>query len=171
MTNKPEHITQLLGNDLVPKNHPQILFRGKLDSLQAQVVLIQCELQALGGQAALIADLQDILTCLRGIMGCAVLDTPLETERIIGLTYEELRERSHNPQKFFNIPQMALTDYTQGKTVALLNSLRANIREIEAAAVSAFESEHGVSRPDLIRALNRLSSAAHILMCRALAEQ
>jgi len=171
MKNKPEHMTQLLGDHLVPKNHPRILFRGKLDGLQAQVVLIQCELQAIGGQDALIADLQEILACLREMMRCEVLDAPFEAERIMGLTYDALREQSHNPRKFFNIPQMALTDYTQGKANALLNSLRAGIREVEAAAVTAFASEDGVSRSDLIQALNRLSSAAHILMCRALAEQ
>ncbi|MCL2828473.1 MAG: hypothetical protein FWD99_07035 [Oscillospiraceae bacterium] len=171
MTNKPEHMTQLLGDALVSKNHPRIIFRGKLDSLQAQVVLIQCQLQAVGEQEALIADLQDILTYLREIMRCEVLDTSLTTAQIIGLTYKELREQSHNPQKFFNVEQMALPDYTQGKTSALLNSLRTAVRETEAAAVSAFESKDGVSRPDLIRALNRLSGAVHILMCRVLAEQ
>ena len=32
---KPEHMTQLFGNKLVCKDHPRILFRGKLDALQA----------------------------------------------------------------------------------------------------------------------------------------
>ena len=36
---KPEHMTQLFGNKLVCKDHPRILFRGKLDALQADVVL------------------------------------------------------------------------------------------------------------------------------------
>ena len=38
---KPEHMTQLFGNKLVCKDHPRILFRGKLDALQADVVLAQ----------------------------------------------------------------------------------------------------------------------------------
>ena len=38
---KPEHMTQLFGNVLVAKDHPRIHFRGKLDSLQALVVLDQ----------------------------------------------------------------------------------------------------------------------------------
>ncbi|MDY3224669.1 MAG: hypothetical protein SOW84_02170 [Candidatus Faecousia sp.] len=30
---KPEHMTHLHGDVLVPKNHPRILFRGKMDTL------------------------------------------------------------------------------------------------------------------------------------------
>ena len=40
---KPEHMTQLFGNVLVAKDHPRIHFRGKLDSLQALVVLDQVQ--------------------------------------------------------------------------------------------------------------------------------
>ena len=43
---KPEHMTQLFGNKLVCKDHPRILFRGKLDALQADVVLAQAMIQA-----------------------------------------------------------------------------------------------------------------------------
>ena len=42
---KPEHMTQLFGNRLVCKDHPRILFRGKLDALQADVVLAQAMIQ------------------------------------------------------------------------------------------------------------------------------
>ena len=40
---KPEHMTQLEGNVLVPKTHPRITFRGKLDTLQAQAILLALE--------------------------------------------------------------------------------------------------------------------------------
>lgn len=38
-------MTQLFGNKLVCKDHPRILFRGKLDALQADVVLAQAMIQ------------------------------------------------------------------------------------------------------------------------------
>ena len=38
---KPEHLTQLAGNQLVPKDHPRIVFRGWLDQLQAEILLLQ----------------------------------------------------------------------------------------------------------------------------------
>ena len=37
---KPEHMTHLNGDTLVPKTHPRILFRGKLDTLEAELLLL-----------------------------------------------------------------------------------------------------------------------------------
>lgn len=165
---KPEHMTQLFGNKLVAKDHPRILFRGKLDSLQALVVLDQV-LIAEGGKEKLVADLDDILGILREIMRCDVLDEEFTNDMIIGLTHAELRERSHNPMKFFKIKQMTLPDRTMGKDYALLNQLRTAIRETEVAAAEAFRSAKQYTRSDIIEELNRLSSAVHIMMCMYLA--
>lgn len=38
---KPEEMTHLRGNQLVPKTHPRIAFRGKLDSLMAQLMEVE----------------------------------------------------------------------------------------------------------------------------------
>ena len=38
---KPEHMTHLNGELLVPKTHPRILFRGKMDTLEAELLLCQ----------------------------------------------------------------------------------------------------------------------------------
>ena len=165
---KPEHMTQLFGNELVTKNHPRILFRGKLDSLQALVVLDQA-LIAAGGNQKLVDDLGSILDNLREMMRCDVLDETYSRQTIIGLTHQELRERSHNPQKFFGIQQMLLPDYTMGRDYALLNQLRAAIRETEVAAATAFLTGSKCTRPDIMEELNRLSSALHIMMCMYLA--
>lgn len=165
---KPEHMTQLCGNILVPKNHPRILFRGKLDSLQAQVVMAQVLIME-GGMTKLVEDLNDILRVQREIMRCDVLDEEFHNETMIGLTHAELRERSHNPQKFFNIKYMTLPDYTMGKEYALLNQLRAAVRETEVAAAQAFQEGTRYTREDIIEELNRMSSALHIMMCMLLA--
>lgn len=165
---KPEHMTHLVGNQLVPKNHPRILFRGKLDSLQALVVLDQVLIDEHGNEK-LVADLDDILGILREIMRCDVLDEELVNESVIGLSHAELRERSHDPMKFFHIKQMVLPDRTMGKDYALLNQLRTAIRETEVAAAEAFRSGSHYTRGDIIEALNRLSSAVHIMMCMYLA--
>ena len=165
---KPEHMTQLFGNELVTKNHPRILFRGKLDSLQAMVVLDQALIAADGNQK-LVDDLGSILDNLREMMRCDVLDETYCRQTIIGLTHQELRDRSHNPQKFFGIKQMLLPDYTMGRDYALLNQLRAAVRETEVAAATAFLTGSKCTRPDIMEELNRLSSALHIMMCMYLA--
>lgn len=166
---KPEHKTHLYGNVLVCKDHKRILFRGKLDSLEALFVLNQTILQEMGESQKLLEDLQDIVGSLREMMRCDVLDEPFRREYIIGLSHRELREQSHNPMKFYKIRQMVLPDYTLGKAYALLNQLRAAVRETEVAAATAFHEGKNYTREDIIQELNRMSSAMHIMMCRYLA--
>lgn len=166
---KPEHKTHLYGNVLVNKDNKRILFRGKLDSLEALFVLNQTILQEMGESQKLLEDLQDIVGSLREMMRCDVLDEPFRREYIIGLSHRELREQSHNPMKFYKIRQMVLPDYTLGKAYALLNQLRAAVRETEVAAATAFHEGKNYTREDIIQELNRMSSAMHIMMCRYLA--
>lgn len=166
---KPEHMTQLHGNILVPKDDPRILFRGKLDSLQAMIVLYQAVLNSQGKNKSMIEDLDSVLSVLREMMRCDVLDLEFKNETIIGLTHEQIHECSHNPMKFFKIKQMTLPDYNMGIEYALLNNIRTAVRETEVAAVQAFRSGTKYTRPDIVQELNRLSSAMHIMMCMYLA--
>ena len=41
LTEKPEHMTHLNGDFLVVKDHPRIIFRGKLDTLESELILCQ----------------------------------------------------------------------------------------------------------------------------------
>ena len=166
---KPEHMTHLYGNTLVAKDHKRILFRGKLDSLEALFVLNQSILLEMGESEKLIEDLQDIVRSLRVMMPCDVLDEPFRREFLIGLSHKELREHSHNPMKYYNVKQMVLPDYTLGRAYALLNQLRAAVRETEVAAAAAFHEGKTYTREDIIEELNRMSSAMHIVMCKYLA--
>lgn len=166
---KPEHMTHLYGNVLVPKDHKRIQFRGKLDSLQAIFILNQTILNEMGSQDNLIMDLGNILDSLREMMRCDVLNESLRRETIIGLTHAELRERSHDPMKYYQVKQMVLPDYSLGKAYALLNQLRTQVRETEVAAAAAFHNGRNYERGDIIEELNRMSSAMHIIMCKYLA--
>lgn len=166
---KPEHMTQLHGNYLVNKDHPRILFRGKLDSLQSLVVLNQAIISEKTRSRRLLDDLSGILAILREMMRCDVLDEEFKNDTILGLTHAQLRERSHDPMKFYSIKQMLLPDYSMGVEYALLNQIRTAVRETEVAAVGAFRTGAKFARPDIIQELNRLSSAMHIMMCMYLA--
>ena len=88
---KPEHMTQLTGNLLVPKTHPRILFRGRLDSLEAALLLAIRELPELA------RPLTEILGCVRKILRCEVLGEPFVPEKLCGLTEDEQRQRSQFP--------------------------------------------------------------------------
>lgn len=166
---KPEQMTQLHGNFLVNKDHPRILFRGKLDSLQSLIVLNQAIISEKTKSRRLIDDLSGILAILREMMRCDVLDEEFKNDTILGLTHAQLRERSHDPMKFYSIKQMLLPDYSMGIEYALLNQIRTAVRETEVAAVGAFRTGAKFIRPDIIQELNRLSSAMHIMMCMYLA--
>lgn len=166
---KPEYMCQLFGNRLVYKNHPRIVFRGKLDSMSSMVVEIQATMASSGSSQKLIDDLADINKVLNHIMYCEVMEEEMTEQAILGLSPEELRNRSHNPQKYFNIKQMLLPNYTMGRDYAMLNLCRAKVRELELAALDCFVDGKNVKQPEIIRTLNRLSSAFHIMMCMYLA--
>lgn len=168
-TSKPEHMTQITGNRLVPKNHLRIVFRGKLDSLQALIILNQTLIARNPRRTKLLEDLENILKILQNIMRCDVLDEPFTIERIIGLTHAELREHSHNPMKFYNIRQMIMPHYTMGEEYAILNQIRTAIRECEISAVNAYQVGNDYTHQDILEEFNRLSSALHIMMCKHLA--
>ena len=51
VTEKPEHMTHLNAQVLVPKTHPRIAFRGAMDSLEAELLLCQLNHPKLAGQA------------------------------------------------------------------------------------------------------------------------
>lgn len=163
---KPEAMTHVSGDKLVMKDDPVIQYRGKLDAAQAQVVFVQSLIAAGDGCPHLLSALDDILDTLRDLMRAEVLNEPLGKTRILGLSHEELRAQSHDPEKYFQVKPMGLPSYRQGTAFAGLNLIRTTIREAEVLAVRAFRQGTEVTRNDLIEQLNRLSSAMHILMCR-----
>ena len=157
---KPEHMTHLDGTTLVPKTHPRIVFRGKMDSLEAR--LIACRLAA----PEYDRELGEILTFARKLMRAEVLGEPVEEKKLCGLTEQELRARSHFPQDYYNQPHF-MPEAADGPVMAQLNLARCAAREAELAAAAAFIGLHGqVTRGDLIKAMNRLSSAIYLLMIR-----
>ena len=155
---KPEHMTHLRGNLLVPKTHPRILFRGKLDTLQSELILGQLELPEEAQRLGEILDLS------RQLIRCDVLEEPVKREKLCGLTDQELRHRSHFPQEVYGKPHF-MPQTADGITVARLNRLRCQVREAELAAAAAFTDRDGsVIRTDILQALNRMSSMLYIMM-------
>ena len=155
---KPEHMTHLNGEILVPKSHPRIAFRGKLDTLEAELIL--CQLAA----AHLAAPVGEILDLARQLIRCDVLEQPVPAGNLCGLTEEEQRKRSHFPQDYYGQPHF-MPSASDGDVIARLNRARCAAREAELAAVAAFsDREDNPTRPDILRSLNRMSSMLYILM-------
>ena len=166
---KPEEMTHLRGNLLVKKSSPRIAFRGKLDSLEAAIL----EAQALAHRqnAPAVRDgLGEVLEQVRLVLGAEVKDQPLEEVPILGMDQARLRQVSHNVKGAFGIDH-PIPSWEMGELALRLNTLRTQVRETELAAAVAFEAPVETPRPDIIRALNRLSSAVYILFCKLLAEK
>ncbi len=161
---KPENFTHLSGNKLVPKTHPRIKFRGKLDSLEAQIIWAQTQM-AKAGWKEVVAHLEEVLSVIRKILRAEVLSEPIEDFQLFGLSYEDIREISHFPKKFIGVDHF-MPSCEMGEVMAYLNLIRAQIRECEISACEAFYDEfEGAIREDILKALNRLSSALYVMMC------
>lgn len=157
---KPEHMTHLDGITLAPKTHPRIVFRGKMDTLEAR--LLACRLAV----PEFDRELGELLDYTRILLRWEVLGEPVVDQTLFGLTEGELRKRSHFPQDYYGQPHF-MPEAADGPKMVQLNLARCAAREAELAAAAAFVTSDGqVTRADLLRAMNRLSSAIYLLMIR-----
>lgn len=156
---KPEQMTHLNGEILVPKTHPRIEFRGKMDILEAELLLCQPELSP-----DMAKKVGQVLEFARRLIRCDVLEEPVPIEPLCGLTEEEQRQRSHRPQDYYGQPHF-MPSATDGTAILRLNRARCAAREAELAAVRAFTDREGnPTRLDILLAMNRMSSMLYILM-------
>lgn len=163
---KPEGMTHLRGNLLVSKIHPQIEFRGRLDSLMAQIMQVQLVAQD-EGYSQIAWDLDDLLDFSRKILASEVKDEPLACVTMLGMDSGQIRYNSHHVKKVFGI-EHPVPSYQMGCLCVALNHLRTQVREVELCAARAFSSGTSFTRPDLIEGLNRMSSCVYIILCRKL---
>lgn len=159
MDEKPEDMTHLNGDTLVPKTHPRILFRGAMDTLEAELLLCQAHLPRLQ------EPLGEILQLVRELLRCEVLEEPVNLTGLCGLTEAELRRRSHFPQDFYGQPHF-MPQVTDGIDILRLNRVRCAARAAELKAQAALPQ-----RGDILKALNRISSMVYLLMIQEKAKQ
>ena len=154
MEEKPENMTHLNGDILVPKTHPRIVLRGMVDALEGELLL--CCTSATG---EIRKGLEEALSFARRLLRCEVLDEPVGDMLLGGLDEKELRNRSHRPQDFYGQPHFmpAPTDHL---LLLQVNKARSLARQTELAAVKAFPQ----GRDDLLCGFNRLSSFLYLLM-------
>ncbi len=164
---KPEHMTHLRGNVLVYKDHPRIAFRGAIDSLESEIILVQTKAKE-SHLRKLYHDLEEIIKTIRHLLRCEVSGEAVGEVTLQELTTDQLREHSHHPSRYYGMHHF-LPTAGHGEMTACLNRLRTKARETELCAYRAFREENGdVSREDILRVLNRLSSLFWIMMFKYL---
>ncbi len=142
----------------VPKNHPAVIMRGKLDTLIAQIVLVQTQFDPKDRRPAFLKQCLDdlhtwVMLTLRGEM----TGETVSPAGMGGMDVQTLHVVSREPKKYLGIDHMAAHG-SMGGNVGLLNWLRASVREVEVVAVSCS------TNADVLASLNRLSSAIYVLM-------
>ena len=160
-TRKPEHMTNLNARTLVCKTHPRILLRGKLDTLESEILMLQCTCAE-----EWRAPLKDALSLARSVLAAEVRELPVPAWTLDGMGPEEVHRCSHHPEEF-GFPGHILPAPEHGLLAAQFNRLRAMTRETELAAVTAFWDGQKMAREDIVLALNRLSSYFYVLQLRA----
>ena len=156
---KPEHMTHLNAEILVPKTHPRIVFRGCIDTLEAALLLA-----AEANTGIIRTQLEEALAYTRYLLGQEVLGEPVLCKALGGMEEQQLRERSHRPQDFYGKPHF-MPQPEDGKALLLVNFARCTARQAELAAAEAFSDKEGQpQRIDLLQALNRLSSFLYLIM-------
>ncbi|MEG0134788.1 ethanolamine utilization protein [Cetobacterium sp.] len=163
---KPEYMTQIYGNVLVKKDNKRIVFRGKIDSLQAKWLVLSKEFES-SKNVNLTKDLESVEKFIKKILISEVLGEALGDVEVLGYNLDQIKEVSHNPNKYFNRGHLFDISKKEDEIVLKLNELRTYSRETEISAIEAFVRENGaVERKDLLTALNRMSSVIYIMMLK-----
>jgi ethanolamine utilization cobalamin adenosyltransferase len=163
-------ITFLEGSDkeasspvFAPQTGPRLVFRGKLDTLHAHFLLAAAQARRFN-----LPELADYLSTLaaycREIASAESNERPVAPLQLAGLTEAEIGEGSPRPDRALEIPRIVpgLGDH---EILLQLNLLHCQTRETELVVANVFaRPESQPTRPDLIVAMNRLSSAVYYLI-------
>jgi ethanolamine utilization cobalamin adenosyltransferase len=164
LTKKPDYFTQIDAGHFAVKTSPRLVFRGRVDSLHAIVMLVSTiarrfELPTLAGH------LDTIAAYCREIMSAEYNQRPVASLTLMGKNEDQLHEISHWPDKYIGIPHIVPGPHDH-EILHWLNLLRTQCREVEIVALqvfppsAAYEAQPGI---DLPHSLNRLSSAIYVL--------
>ena len=140
------------------KSGDRFILRGKLDSLNAQIVF----LQTLSENSEYIYDLEEIRQIVRELQACEAGGKIFDGEfSLWGMSADELHSLSHNPDGGHILPHVDMKREAAG-----LNLLRTSVREAELASCRAFTEDS----LRISHTLNRLSSAVYVLTFKYLPE-
>ncbi|MEL1134350.1 cobalamin adenosyltransferase [Desulfitobacterium sp. THU1] len=145
--------------------------RGRMETIESLFLLVAADLLATGDN--LLAE--DVLTLRKYF--CKVLKSereqkPLEPIQFWGWSEGEIRDCTHSLEKPFEINEFHVC-LEEGKTIALLNHLRAALREVEPAILEAYgqDEKQVCLRQDLIDQVNLMIDIICIMIGKSLGGQ
>jgi len=150
--------TYLDADTKVFKSHPRIELRGRLDTMIAEIVLVQTHFAPKHKQADMLKNgLSDIKNWLWRLLAAEISGETLQPLSVCGISAETAHRIAHDPRKYLGIDPV-IPDASYGPDAAFLNWIRARVREVEVllAKIGA--------RADLMDSCNSLSSAVYVVM-------
>lgn len=164
MQAKPEHMTQIDAGHFASKTNPRLVFRGRVDSLHAIMMLTAATARRFE-LPELAQHLDTLAAYCREIMSAEYNRRKVAKLVMMGKNEAELHEISHWPDKHLGI-QHIIPGACDHEILHWLNMLRTQCREVEITSLQVFpQKNHDAEFPgsDLATALNRLSSAVYVL--------
>ncbi len=160
------NMTHLDAATMVPKSHPRIALRGKLDTLLAVTVLVQTQFDPKNRLTGFLKTcLADVHGWIMRVLTAEVSGAAVSVSGMGGMDPETLRAVSRDPARYLGVDHYC-PDAALGGNAALLNWLRAVTREGELAAAQCDSCQ-----ADIAASLNRLSSAVYVLLLLTLAAE
>lgn len=150
--------THLDADTQVHKSHPRIELRGRMDTLISAAVVVQTQFDMKNRLPVLLkTGLADLKNWLWQLLCAEVSGQPLPALTVCGMTPDMVHAVSIDPVKYLGQGHV-VPDAGLGPNVALLNWLRAQVRELEVLLAKTGD------RDDLLEATNRLSTAVYVVM-------
>lgn len=164
VTKKASALTQLNAYHYASKTHPRIKLRGRVDSLHAQVLLIQ-RMAKKSGEEALARDLGTVAAYCRELTSAEYNERPVAALQLQTWSVEDIHRATHDPKGVLGIDHLTI-DENDTDLQHWLNIVRTDAREIEIVALEAFPSPHDPYGESICHAFNRLSSIFYFLQLR-----
>jgi len=152
----------------VRENWCTLRLLGRMECIEALFLLIAAELLH-SGDAVLSEEVMALSKCFRNVRNAEREQIAPDNIQFWGWSEEEIKTRSDDLEKNFDISEFHV-GLENGKVVALLNYLRASLREVEPAILETYwnEEKQVCSRQDLIDKVNLIINTLCIMMWKCL---
>lgn len=140
----------------------------RMDCLESLFLLIAAELLH-SGDAALSEEVMALGKCFQNVQNAEREKKAPEHFQFLGCSEKEIRKRFNDLDRSVEINEFHVR-LENGKEIALLNHLRASLREVEPALLEAYwnEEKQACSRQDLIDTVNLIINILSIMLWKRL---
>ena len=155
----------------VRENWCTLRLRRRMDCIESLVLLIAAELLH-SGDAVLSEEVMALGKCFQNVRNAEREQIAPDCIQFWGWSEEEIKKRADNLEKYVDISEFHV-GLDNGKEIALLNHLRASLREVEPVLLETYwnEEKQACSRQDLIDTVNLIINILCMMMWKCLGGQ